>query len=78
VLPVLTIAGMQAGQLVGGAVVVETIFGWPGIGRLAYEALLQRDYPVLLGIFFICSIMVVIFNLLTELAYRAYDPRVRS
>jgi peptide/nickel transport system permease protein len=78
VLPVLTIAGMQAGQLIGGAVVVETIFGWPGIGRLAFEALLQRDYPVLLGVFFICSIMVVLFNLLTEIGYRWLDPRVRD
>jgi peptide/nickel transport system permease protein len=76
VLPVLTIAGMQAGQLIGGAVVVETIFGWPGVGRLAFDALLQRDYPVLLGVFFICSIMVVLFNLLTEIGYRWLDPRV--
>lgn len=77
-LPIITIAGMQAGQLIGGAVVVETIFGWPGIGRLAFDALLQRDYPVLLGIFFISSLMVVLFNVLTEFAYRAFDPRVRS
>ncbi|MBN8980998.1 MAG: ABC transporter permease [Rhizobiales bacterium] len=78
ILPVITIAGMQLGQLIGGAVVVETIFGWPGIGRLAFDALLQRDYPVLLGIFFISSMMVVLFNVLTEFAYRAFDPRVRS
>ncbi|WP_306025861.1 ABC transporter permease [Oceaniradius stylonematis] len=73
-LPVITIAGMQAGHLVGGAVVVETVFAWPGIGRLAFDALLQRDYPVLMGVFLISSIMVVFFNIITDLAYKVFDP----
>jgi len=76
VLPVITLAGMQAGQLIGGSVIVETIFAWPGIGRLAFDALLQRDYPVLLGVFFCTAIVVVALNLLTDLIYRLIDPRM--
>ena len=59
ILPVVTLAGLQAGQLVGGAVLTETVFAWPGIGRLMFDALVQRDYSVLLGVFFISSAMVV-------------------
>ncbi|MGQ3029254.1 MAG: ABC transporter permease, partial [Ferrovibrionaceae bacterium] len=66
-LPVGTLAGLQAGTLVGGAVLTETVFAWPGIGRLMYEALLQRDYNLLLGIFVVSSAMVLIFNLVTDL-----------
>ena len=75
-LPVITFAGIQAGQLVGGSILVETVFAWPGIGRLAFEALLARDYQVLMGVFFITSVMVVLFNLLTDLLYALVDPRV--
>ncbi len=75
-LPVITLAGIQAGQLIGGSILVETVFAWPGIGRLAFEALLARDYPVLLGVFFCTSAMVVIFNLFTDLLYALVDPRV--
>ncbi|WP_431284208.1 ABC transporter permease [Humitalea sp. 24SJ18S-53] len=75
-LPVITLAGIQAGQLVGGSILVETVFAWPGIGRLAFEALLARDYPVLLGVFFCTSAMVVIFNIFTDLLYALVDPRV--
>ncbi|MBI1779624.1 MAG: ABC transporter permease [Proteobacteria bacterium] len=76
ILPVITFAGIQAGQLVGGSIVVETVFAWPGIGRLAFEALLQRDYNLLLGVFFLTSVMVVVFNLLTDLVYSLADPRI--
>lgn len=75
-LPVVTLAGLQAGTLVGGAVLTETVFAWPGIGRLMYEALLQRDYNLLLGIFVVSSAMVLIFNLITDLIYRLVDPRI--
>ncbi|WP_376090055.1 ABC transporter permease [Roseomonas sp. CCTCC AB2023176] len=75
-LPVITFAGIQAGQLIGGSILVETVFAWPGIGRLAFEALLARDYPVLLGVFLCTSVMVVLFNLITDLLYAAVDPRV--
>jgi peptide/nickel transport system permease protein len=75
-LPVVTLAGLQAGTLVGGAVLTETVFAWPGIGRLMYEALLQRDYNLLLGVFVVCSAMVLVFNLVTDLIYRSVDPRI--
>jgi peptide/nickel transport system permease protein len=76
ILPVITMAGVQAGQLVGGAIVVETVFAWPGIGRLAFDALAQRDYNVLLGVFLVSAVMVILFNLLTDLLYRVIDPRI--
>lgn len=75
-LPVITFAGIQAGQLIGGSILVETVFAWPGIGRLAFEALLARDYQVLMGVFFCTSVMVVLFNLITDLLYAIVDPRV--
>jgi len=78
ILPVVTLAGLQAGQLVGGAVLTETVFAWPGIGRLMFDALVQRDYSVLLGVFFVSSAMVVGFNILTDLIYRIADPRIEA
>jgi peptide/nickel transport system permease protein len=77
-LPVVTLAGLQAGQLVGGAVLTETVFAWPGIGRLMFEALAQRDYQLLLGVFFVSSAMVVLLNLITDVIYRAIDPRIET
>jgi peptide/nickel transport system permease protein len=77
ILPVVTLAGLQAGQMVGGAVLIETIFAWPGIGRLLFEALSQRDYQVLLGVFFCCSAIVVLLNIITDLLYRVVDPRIQ-
>jgi peptide/nickel transport system permease protein len=76
-LPVVTLAGLQAGQLVGGAVLTETVFAWPGIGRLMFEALAQRDYNLLLGIFFVSAAMVLLFNLITDILYLVVDPRIR-
>lgn len=76
ILPVVTVAGMQAGALVGGSVVVETVFAWPGLGRLVFEALSQRDYPVLLGIFLVMSVLVIVINTLTDLLSRLIDPRI--
>ncbi len=73
-----TLAGVQAGQLIGGSVLVETVFAWPGIGRLAFDALLARDYQVLLGVFLVTSIMVVLFNLATDLLYLVIDPRMAT
>ncbi len=78
ILPVVTLAGLQAGQLVGGAVLTETVFAWPGIGRLMFDALVQRDYGVLLGVFFVSSAMVVGFNIMTDLVYRLVDPRIET
>jgi peptide/nickel transport system permease protein len=75
-LPVVTMAGVQVGAILGGAVVVETVFAWPGLGLLAYESLFARDLNLLLGIFFISSCLVVAVNLLVDLAYSALDPRI--
>ena len=75
-LPIVSYAGLQAGYLVGGSVLVETVFGWPGIGRLAFEAVIGRDYTVLLGILIVSSIMVVVINLITDVVYVMVDPRI--
>lgn len=76
VLPVMTMAGVQIGGLFGGAVVVETVFGWPGLGLLAYESLFARDINLLLGIFFISACLVVLVNLAVDIAYSFLDPRI--
>lgn len=76
-LPIVTLAGLQAGQMVGGAILTETVFAWPGIGRLMFDSIAQRDYAILLGIFFISSALVVLFNILTDLAYGLVDPRIQ-
>ena len=57
---------------------VETVFAWPGIGRLAFDALLARDYQVLLGVFLATSVLVLVFNLLTDLLYMVIDPRMQA
>ncbi len=75
-LPVVTLAGIQAGGLIGGAVLTETVFAWPGLGRLMFDALLQRDYSLLLGAFLVTSAMAVLFNLITDLIYTLVDPRI--
>lgn len=75
-LPVLTMAGVQVGALLGGAVVVETVFAWPGLGFLAYESLFARDINLLLGIFFISGCLVVVVNLAVDLLYSLLDPRI--
>ncbi|HSH57156.1 MAG TPA: ABC transporter permease [Halomonas sp.] len=77
-LPIITLAGLQAGQMVGGAILTETVFAWPGIGRLMFEALQQRDYNLLLGIFFFSAALVILFNIITDLVYRLADPRIKE
>jgi len=78
VLPVVTFAGLQFAQLMSGAVLVEAVYSWPGLGTLAFESLLRRDTPTLLGILFFSSMVVIVANLLTDIAYRLIDPRIRS
>lgn len=75
-LPVVTLIGVQIGHLLGGSILVETVFGWPGLGRLVFDALLQRDLNLLLGILFVSSIVVVIANLIVDLLYGLLDPRI--
>lgn len=76
-LPVVTVAGIQVGQVLAGAILVETVFSWPGMGRLAFESLQRRDYPLLLGIMLLSSIAVIVFTLLTDIFYGLLDPRIR-
>ena len=78
VLPILTVAGIQFGNLISGALLVETVFNWPGMGRLAFDSVLRRDYPTLLGVLFFAALMVVVANLATDLSYRLADPRIRT
>ncbi len=75
-LPMVTMLGLQVGTLLGGSVLVETVFAWPGIGRLAFEAVLARDLNLLLGILLICSVVVIVANILVDLAYAWLDPRI--
>jgi len=75
-IPLITYAGLQASILVGGSVLVENVFSWPGIGTLASEAVKARDNPLLLGIFIVTAIMVCLFNLITDIGYSLADPRV--
>jgi peptide/nickel transport system permease protein len=75
-LPIVTMAGVQAGNLIGGSIVVETVFGWPGIGTLAFNALQSRDLNLLLGIFFVSACLVVVINLVVDLVYVTLDPRI--
>jgi peptide/nickel transport system permease protein len=77
-MPVVTIAGLQFGNVISGAVLVETVFSWPGLGTLAFDSILGRDYPTLLGVLFFSSVLVIIANLLTDLSYRWIDPRLRT
>ena len=75
-LPVVTMAGFQVGAMLGGSVVVEAVFGWPGLGQLAFQTLFARDYNLLLGIFFLSSVLVVLINLGVDLIYTVLDPRI--
>lgn len=77
-LPILTVAGLQFGSLISGALLVETVFNWPGMGTLAFDAILRRDYPTIMGVLLIASGIVVVANLLTDLSYRLADPRLRG
>ena len=76
-LPVVTVAGVQVGGLLGGSVVVESVFAWPGLGQLAFQSLFARDLNLLLGIFFISSCLVVVVNIVVDIVYLILDPRIR-
>ena len=76
-IPIVTRAGLETGQLLGGAVITETIFAWPGVGRLIVQALLNRDFPVVLAAVFVISLTYTLVNLLVDLLYGWIDPRTR-
>ena len=75
--PVVTLAGLQFSGIMSGAVLVETVFSWPGLGSLALQSILARDTPTILGILFFSSLVVVVANLLTDLVYSLVDPRIK-
>ena len=76
-LPVVTVAGLQIGRLLAGAILTETIFSWPGIGRWVYESILARDYPIVQGVTLFIAALVVIVNLAVDISYAFLDPRIR-
>lgn len=75
-LPVVTMAGVQVGALIGGSVIVESVFAWPGLGMLAFEALFSRDLNLLLGIFLLSALLVIAINLVVDVIYSFLDPRI--
>lgn len=76
-LPVVTLLGLQLGTVLGGSVVIEAVFSWPGIGSLMLDSVMSRNYPVVLGVFVLSAAVVAVANLLVDLAYYRLDPRIR-
>jgi peptide/nickel transport system permease protein len=77
-LPMVTLIGLQAGTMLGGSVVIESVFSLPGLGRLAYESVIQRDLNTLLGIVFVSALLVIVVNFLVDLLYARLDPRITT
>jgi peptide/nickel transport system permease protein len=77
-IPLVTVAGHQFGNLFAGAVLVETVFSWPGMGRLVFDSILRRDYPTLMAVLFFSALLVMTANILTDIVYRVVDPRIRA
>ncbi|HSC70292.1 MAG TPA: ABC transporter permease, partial [Candidatus Methylomirabilis sp.] len=76
-IPVITVAGTRFGMQLAGAVLVEVVYGWPGVGRLIFDAIQKRDYPIIQGAILFIACMFVLINLLTDLLYAVVDPRIR-
>jgi peptide/nickel transport system permease protein len=76
-IPLITVVAINVPQLFAGAVVVEQIYSWPGMGQMALAAITQRDYPVLTGFILVTAVLVLVCNLLADLAYAVVDPRIR-
>ncbi len=77
-LPITALAGVHLGGLLGGAVVVETVYSWPGLGRLAFEAVMSRDFSVLLGVLLLSSLLVIVANALVDIVQAWLDPRIEG
>ncbi len=75
-IPIVTVIGLQFGNLLAGAVLVETVFSWPGMGRLVFDSILRRDYPTLMAVLFFSAVLVMVANILTDIIYRLIDPRI--
>ena len=76
-IPLVSIMALNAAELFSGAVITETVFAWPGIGRLFVQAMFARDYPVLMGVLLMGALAVIVFNLVADLLYGILDPRIR-
>jgi peptide/nickel transport system permease protein len=76
-IPVVTLGGVAYAELLAGAVLTETIFSWPGIGKLTIDATREFDYPILMGVLLVTSVLVVLANLLADIAYGVVDPRIK-
>jgi ABC-type dipeptide/oligopeptide/nickel transport system permease component len=75
-IPIITVVGLQFGMLLGGAVLTETVFAWPGLGRLIVDAILARDYPVIQGAILIFGLLYILVNLIVDMLYAYVDPRI--
>jgi ABC-type dipeptide/oligopeptide/nickel transport system permease component len=75
-IPLVTVAGMQFGFLIGGTVIIETVFAWPGVGRLVVQAIFSRDYPLVQATVLVLSVIFVVVNLLVDLIYLYLDPQI--
>ena len=76
-IPVVTNLGLQLSRLLGGTVVIEVVFRWPGIGGLAYDAIMDRDYPIVMGVVLLVAVLFIVINLIVDLSYAFFDPRIR-
>jgi len=76
ILPIITVVGMSIPNLIGGSIIVESVFAWPGIGRLGYDAVLRRDYPTIMGLTMLTAAFVMVTNLLVDVLYSFIDPRI--
>jgi peptide/nickel transport system permease protein len=76
-IPVVTNMGLQLSRMLGGALVIEVVFRWPGIGAMAYDGVMEKDYPVVMGVVLIVAIIFIVVNLLVDLSYSFFDPRIR-
>jgi peptide/nickel transport system permease protein len=76
-IPTVTVLGLAYGSLLSGAVMTETIFAWPGLGRYAYEAAISNDFPAILGVTFVIALMYILVNLIVDMVYALLDPQIR-
>lgn len=76
-IPVVTNLGLQLSRVLGGALVIEVVFRWQGMGSLAYDAIMERDYPVVMGVVILVAFIFLMINLLVDISYTFFDPRIR-
>jgi peptide/nickel transport system permease protein len=76
-IPIVTLLGLSLPALIGGGFIFETIFAWPGMGRLGYQAIMARDYPVIMGVGVIAALLTLLGNLIADITYAFVDPRIR-